>query len=251
MLRLSRDERGGTLAGLAKALGEALDEGRQRVLLDATHPTRAQRSRVIETAWARGAGVRCVWLRTGLPDARRNAVERMLTRYGQVLDPEAMRIAQKTDPTAFPPRAQQRYLEVFEAPAPDEGFERIEEVPFEREGTAAAPGTIIELSRLAPRFPGPLDLDVLAAAEGAVCVFGWVPGLDLAAAREAFQPANARGATLALCPHDAGPLRCWCRPPLPGLVLPWLRSEGVGSLTAWVASAGGRKLAESLGARLA
>ncbi|MEO0323310.1 MAG: aldo/keto reductase [Myxococcota bacterium] len=249
-LRLSRDERGGSLAGLAQALGETLDEGAGRVLLDATHPTRAQRSRVVETAWSRGAGVRCLWLKTELGEARKNAVARMLQRYGEVLGPEAMKAAQKTDPTAFPPRAQQRYLEVFEPPQDDEGFEAIDVVPFDR---PPRPGTrrglLVELAQLAPRFPGPLALEALEAAEAdAVLVFGWVPGVDAEAAREAFAPAAARGAELALCAHEAGPLRCWCRPPLPGLVLPWLLRHDVGALVARTTSAGGRALAESFGA---
>ena len=31
----------------------------------------------------------------------------------------------------------------------------------------------------------------------------------------------------ALCPHPAGPPTCWCRPPLPGLLLAFARAHGL------------------------
>jgi len=50
--RLNRDERGGTLRGLARALGERLAAGATRVVLDNTYVTRAQRREVIDEARA-------------------------------------------------------------------------------------------------------------------------------------------------------------------------------------------------------
>jgi hypothetical protein len=44
--RLNRDERGGTLAKLARVLDDALAAGATRVVLDNTYPTRAQRADV-------------------------------------------------------------------------------------------------------------------------------------------------------------------------------------------------------------
>jgi hypothetical protein len=31
----------------------------------------------------------------------------------------------------------------------------------------------------------------------------------------------------ALCPHPGGPPICWCRPPLPGLLLVFARAQGI------------------------
>jgi D-glycero-D-manno-heptose 1,7-bisphosphate phosphatase len=54
----------------------------------------------------------------------------------------------------------------------------------------------------------------------------------------------------ALCPHAAGPPRCWCRPPLPGLLLAFARAHGVdpSRSTLLGASAAHRTLATTLGA---
>jgi hypothetical protein len=59
-LRLNRDERGGTLRGLAGALDEALSSGAERVVLDNTYLTRAARSYVIDTATEHGVQARCI-----------------------------------------------------------------------------------------------------------------------------------------------------------------------------------------------
>src|SRR5262249_18156014 len=60
-VRLNRDERGGSLRGLADALDEALSAGATQVVLDNTYLTRAARSHVIEVAGRHRAAARCVW----------------------------------------------------------------------------------------------------------------------------------------------------------------------------------------------
>ncbi len=45
--RLNRDERGGTLAGIAAALEDRLAAGAQRVVLDNTYLTRASRHAIV------------------------------------------------------------------------------------------------------------------------------------------------------------------------------------------------------------
>ncbi|HEX2376476.1 MAG TPA: hypothetical protein VHI30_02870, partial [Gaiellales bacterium] len=57
----------------------------------------------------------------------------------------------------------------------------------------------------------------------------------------------------ALCPHEAGPPRCWCRPPLPGLLLAFAREQGVDPARSLVVGTGPahRSLAAALGARYA
>ena len=61
--------------------------GTRRVVLDNTYLTRASRNAVVETAWAHGVPVRCVWLQTSLEDAQVNVVQRMLARHGRLLGP--------------------------------------------------------------------------------------------------------------------------------------------------------------------
>lgn len=55
-------------------------------------------------------------------------------------------------------------------------------------------------------------------------VFGWAPG---ATNDELAEKARAFGVPVRCCPHEAGPPRCWCRPPLPGLLLEFAHRHGV------------------------
>jgi D-glycero-D-manno-heptose 1,7-bisphosphate phosphatase len=59
------------------------------------------------------------------------------------------------------------------------------------------------------------------------------------------------GAVVASCPHPGGPPACWCRPPLPGLVLAFCRQHGVDPARSVLVgtSAAHRALAAAVGAR--
>lgn len=255
-LRLSRDERGGTLKDLARAMEAELEDGARKVVMDATYPTRAQRNRVLEAAWRQGARVRAVWFDTPLAQAQLNAVDRMLAKAGRVLDPDALKKAGRADPTMIPPAAQLRFARTFEPPREDEGFDGIERRAFERrprpdhrEAGLVIDAALLEeaedeagwLSRLAERTP-----------RTALLVTAWWPDLG-AAERGAREGALAHriarlGAELAVCPHAAGPPRCWCRPPLPGLVLPWMRRERIAPEKLTLVGGGLAPLADALGA---
>lgn len=214
-VRFNRDERGGTLAQLAQALGEALEGGAARVVMDATYVTRAQRQVVLDAAWRRGASVRCVFVDTPLGDAQINAVDRMLEKHGALLPPEAIDAATKADPNTFAPRVQFRFRDALEPPAEDEGFtevERVEPRRAPRPGHDRA-GIVCDL--------GALDR-VDPAEARPVLVLAWLPKAtesDVAAVRARVPDAF----TLAVCAHPAGPAICWCRRPLPGHVVEWMR----------------------------
>ena len=55
----------------------------------------------------------------------------------------------------------------------------------------------------------------------------------------------------ALCPHGGGPPPCWCRPPLPGLVLAFAREHEVDPVASVLVgtSSAHRTLAGTLGAQ--
>jgi aryl-alcohol dehydrogenase-like predicted oxidoreductase/histidinol phosphatase-like enzyme len=242
--RLNRDEAGGRLAGLLPALEAALAAGRRRVVLDNTYGSRAARNAVIETAWAHGVPVRCVWLQTGLEDAQVNAVQRLLARHGRLLEPEELRRAARDDPGAFAPQALFRHRREFEPPDESEGFVRVEAVPFHRRRPPDYAGRalivwydgVLRTSRSGARTPVSPDDVVLLPRRGEVLrrhleegwlVLGvsWQPEIALGSVtREAVDAAFARthellGASLecVYCPHAEGPPVCWCRKPLPGL----------------------------------
>lgn len=203
--RLNRDELGGTLSGIATRLDQLLARGPTRVVLDNTYVTRAQRAEVLTVAARRGVPVRGLYIATPLAEAQRNVVWRMLDKHGRLLTPEELRRGR--DNTAMSPTALYRMQRTLEPPVTDEGFSALELRAFERVPTGGERVARFVTVELADRLPP----DELAAA----LVIGWAP--DAPAGLEA--QLESRCAGVLLCRHGGGPPICWCRPPLPGLIL--------------------------------
>ena len=247
-LRLNRDERGGSLRDLAETLEEELASGARRVVLDNTYLTRASRNDVIEAAGRRGTAARCIWLDTPLAQAQANLVGRLLDRFGGVLPtPEELRELSRREPWLLAPTSQMRAARELEPPAEDEGFARVEQVPFARAPGGGRPGAFVAAAA------APLAVETPDAPH---LVFDWNPdgdatALDAAAGRLAALVSGP--VEKALCPHPAGPPTCWCRPPLPGLPLAFARAHGVDPARSVVVGTGPahRTLAATLGARYA
>jgi adenylate kinase family enzyme len=239
--RLNRDEAGGSLKQIAGQLDRRLAEGARRLVLDNTYTTRAARAQVLEVAARHGARVRGVWLDTPLAEAQVNLVWRMLEAHGRLLEPHEL--GRRNDPTTLSPLAQHRMRRDLEEPRDDEGFDVLERVAFARTpraGATQAARLVADdvLADLAP-VPGTCTL-----------VFGWAPPGAPARANLA-QLAAAHAAEVALCPHAGGPPRCWCRPPLPGLVIAFARRHAVDlrCATLYGHSRAHRELALAVGAR--
>ena len=130
--RLNRDERGGSLRGIAEALDDRLLSGARRVVLDNTYLTRAARSHVLETAARHGVPTRCVWLDTPLAQAQVNLVERTLERLGSLPSPDELKGLSRREPGVMAPTSQMRALRELEPPGDDEGFASVNRIPFER-----------------------------------------------------------------------------------------------------------------------
>jgi aryl-alcohol dehydrogenase-like predicted oxidoreductase/predicted kinase len=213
-LRLNRDERAGTMNDLHGVLDELLGAGTRRVVADNTYTTRASRQVAIEVARRHRARVVGVWLDTPLPEAQTNVILRMLDVHGRLLEPAQM--VRARDPSSLGPGAVLRMTRDLEPPVLDEGFSSLNVIPFVRRRRAgherAAEFLALELAERGVRPRGELAL-----------VFGWRPGItesELARMQDAF------GAPVRCCPHPGGPPRCWCRPPLPGLLIEFaLRHE--------------------------
>jgi aryl-alcohol dehydrogenase-like predicted oxidoreductase/histidinol phosphatase-like enzyme len=137
-VRLNRDQQGGSLDSLLPVLDGALSSGPARVVLDNTYVTRKARGAVLRVAAQHGVPVRCTWLSTSIEDAQVNAVNRMVAKYGRLLEPEEMRAIARTDTSVFPPTVQFRYQRELEAPDQSEGFSRIDVVEFVREASLPA-----------------------------------------------------------------------------------------------------------------
>jgi hypothetical protein len=243
-LRLNRDERGGTLRGLAGALDEALAAGADRMVLDNTYLTRASRSHVVEAAGGHGAAVRCVWLDTPLAQAQMNLVERLLELHGSLPGPDELRALARREPGVLAPTSQLRAVRELEPPADDEGFAAVERVPFVRAPATGRPGVLVAAAVLAR--PG-WEHALAEGEPGAPhLLFDWRSGGLAAEAALLHGEVDA-----AVCPHGGGPPRCWCRPPLPGLPLAFARARGVDLSRSLLVGTGHahRALAGALGAR--
>lgn len=130
--RLNRDLVGGRLDDLLPILRQKLAEGRRRFVLDNTYATREQRRPVLQIAREAGLPTRIVQLEVPVEEALYNACLRMLERHGRILDPEESKKLSRRDPNLVPPAAIYRFFEVFAPPHPDEGFTRLERIPFVR-----------------------------------------------------------------------------------------------------------------------
>ena len=236
-VRLNRDERGGTLRALAVTLEEELESPDAHVVLDNTYLTRASRSYVLDAAARHGAPVRCVWLDTPLAQAQVNLTARLLDRFGVLPGPADLRELAKREQGVLAPTSQMRAVRELEPPSLDEGFVEVERLEFTRvrhggtrEGVFVAASAVRENGWV-------------AAGDAPHLVFDWLPdgSVDALAAEVERVSAHVTGAVeAAVCPHPGGPPTCWCRPPLPGLILAfaqahdvdWSRSTLVGTSTA-------------------
>jgi hypothetical protein len=240
--RLNRDDLGGTLKGIAAKLDDRLAAGATRVVLDNTYTTRAPRADVIAVASKHGAKVACRHLDVSVHDAQINVVLRMLERYGELLDPEGIARLGKRDPNLVTPTAQLRMHRELEPPNLDEGFASVEVVPFVREVSTGARGrgviiafdeviadvgAVLELrSDAAVSLAGiPSDAPCLVVAWRAEAGAAWRDRAQQLVGELATR--TGREIDLGLCPHPAGPPVCWCRPPMPGLWLAFVRRRGL------------------------
>jgi aryl-alcohol dehydrogenase-like predicted oxidoreductase len=247
-VRLNRDERGGTLVGIADALDERLADGVGRVVLDNTYLTRAARNYAIDACARHGARIRCVWLDTPLAQAQVNLVQRLLERVGSLPAPDELRRLARTEEGLLLPTSQMRALRELEPPSEDEGFAHVERLAFARVPASGRAGVLVAASAL--ESGDRIEADPAAPH----LVFDWRPegtADDLAAAVARLAAVVTGSVDAAVCPHGGGPPACWCRPPLPGLALAFAHAHGVDPARSIVigTSTAHRTLATTLGAR--
>jgi aryl-alcohol dehydrogenase-like predicted oxidoreductase/histidinol phosphatase-like enzyme len=244
--RLNRDTAGGKLADLLPALNSGLAGGQRNWVLDNTYASRKSRNEVIECAGRHNVAVRCVRLTTGLADAQINAVCRLIEAHGKLPMPEELRALGRSDHRYFGPDAQFRYERQVEPPVLEEGFTAIEDRPFVRRARAGFDQKAIVLEyddvlcTSASGAPVALDPDDVVLPPSArelverhrrdnfkLLSIAWRPQISEGntsdrSVRACFERTKALLGTdieFACCPHPAGPPVCWCRKPLPGLVL--------------------------------
>ncbi|MER2564740.1 MAG: aldo/keto reductase [Myxococcaceae bacterium] len=202
-VRFNRDLLGGTMKDTALAMSRALAQGATHAVLDNTYTTRATRASTIEAAKKQAAKVRGLWLDVPLHEAQVNVIQRMLEAHGRLLGPEELK--KQRDNTGLTPLSHFRTVRELEPPSKEEGFDVLETRPFVRAPRDGAAG----------RFVAFEVAEKLERTDEPTFVFAWTE-TDKAAVEAA---AQRLGATALICPHGAGPPTCWCRPPLPGLIL--------------------------------
>jgi predicted kinase len=225
--RLNRDEAGGTLRSLMPALDRAIQSGATRIVLDNTYVSRKSRAEVIQAASAHGLPVRCVWLSTGIEEAQTNAAWRIVTRYGLLPGDEKLKRLRRKDVAACLPSVQFKYRRELEPPDVTEGFSRVDVEPFVRRGdpefvnraVIVSCDDVDDLVRLASELRASRD------AGYRLLGISWQPEIGEGKHSEADVKAKFSleckrldlEMDVEFCPHPAGPPRCWCRKPLPGL----------------------------------
>jgi pyridoxine 4-dehydrogenase len=210
-VRFNRDLLGGTIKDVALAMSRALAAGTSHVVLDNTAISRAARAPVIEQAKKHGAKVRGIWLDVPLHEAQVNVILRMLAAHGRLLGPNELK-AQR-DNTGLTPVAHFRTVREIELPAREEGFEVLETRAFSRAPWSGGPARFVALECAAQVAPSDVP----------TFVFAWTE-TDQASVRRAAERLHAEAL---ICPHGGGPPLCWCRPPLPGLLLEACHRRGL------------------------
>jgi aryl-alcohol dehydrogenase-like predicted oxidoreductase len=212
--RLNRDDEGGTLAKLHDKLGLMLRSGVQSVVLDNTYVTRAQRRGAIEVATRAGIPVHGFWHEIDVAQAQINVVLRMLDAHGRLLEPHELK---GRTPDTIGPLVIPRTVKTLEVPGDDEGFTSLTRIPFVRrpwpEGAAALFLGLDQLKSDGTWLPEAAKA-IEENPEAVRLLLGWKEGGVMA----------PDGVVNAVCPHAGGPPTCWCRPPLPGLVLERVRT---------------------------
>jgi len=273
--RLNRDERGGSLADLVKELAAGLATGRRHWVLDNTYASRASRNDIIECAWKHGVPVRCIRLTTPIADAQVNAITRLIGVHGRLPTPEDIRLLQKQDARYFGPDAQFRYERAVEPPVSAEGFTEVEERPFVRRRPAVAGrrAVFLDFDDLVTGTGDASDSQPLSSIRRAVLkryvADGWILFAHAWRPRSGSRDAGGGASRtmdlhdmvsrvtehlgerleIGFCVHEAGPPVCWCRKPLPGLMIEFAMREGVSLERSAIvgASAADRTMAGRLG----
>ena len=228
-----------------------------RLVLDNTYLTRAARSRIIEEAARHRAVVRCIWIDTPLAQAQVNMVERLLDVFGSLPDPDQIRDMGRRAPGLLSPTRQMRAFRELEPPSTDEGFVAVQRQTFERSLHPSAKDNNAAAVFVAAGALSRLGWEAAVstiAPDSQHLLFDWRPGAstDVLDSDVVRLEATVSGSVIsALCPHPGGAPVCWCRPPLPGLILEFARTHGVDVSRSVLVGTGPahRTLATTIGSR--
>lgn len=252
--RINRDTIGGSLNNLDSYLDLALNEGKDRIVLDNTYKTVASRRSVLDVAKAHKAKIIGLFLNTNTDQAMINVCMRMLSAYGEILDPKDIKEQSSKDPGIFPPAAIFGYHSKkpglgFEMMTTDEGFDEVMKVEFKRTWPTdwTNKGVIVDfddtiryvLPECPTKYPTkkshigilPRRQEVIKKWLSNGYKFYGASNQSGVSKGEGFTYQDAQDCfshtclllgipiSVNFCPHPAGAAVCYCRKPAPGLLL--------------------------------
>jgi histidinol-phosphate phosphatase family protein len=244
--RLNRDEKGGSLDDLVKDLEKLYKQDNiEKFCLDNTYITKKSRATVLSWAKNNDFTVECYWLTTDVANAQYNVAKRMIASYGKLLMPEEIKLKTKEDPGVYSPAPIFRARKQLEKPTLEEGFAKIEKIPFKREldySIYKNKGIILDYdgtlrkTKSGEKYPKIVeDIEILPNRTETLKEYqrkgfillgvsnqsGVAKGeLTLETADNFFKHTNkllGLDIDYKFCPHGFFPQVCYCRKPIPGL----------------------------------
>ena len=244
--RINRDTVGGSLNDMLPLVEQAILAGKS-VVLDNTYATKATRKPICDLAKKLKVTIACDWLRTSIEDAQVNACTRMMQKYGRIIPPEEMKNF-ANDPGIFPPAVLFKFKKEFEKPTADEGFTRLDAIPFVRRDSGYTGKALIldydgtlRKTKSGAKYPSdPADVEILPnrkekliewQKKGYRLLGASNQGdigrgkLTIAQAKACFDRTNellGLDIEYSFCPHNVPPVICFCRKPGPGLLVAFI-----------------------------
>ena len=244
---LNRDTEGGTIAGLLPKLESHL-KNHTDVVLDNLFPTVESRKPFIELCQKYKTDISCKLMGTTIEEAQFNVVQRAIGLIGKFPTPEAIKAAKHTN--IFPPLVLFKYKKDFQKPTVEEGFWKVETVPFVRKINPEFnnkalivdyDGTLRECINGNDKYPvnkdqieiKPNRTKVLQSYKdkgylllGASNQSGIAKGeVSEQTVTELFDYTNKQlgiDIEYRFCPHQSAPISCYCRKPMPGLFVEFM-----------------------------
>lgn len=240
---LNRDTEGRKVIDLLPKMRESIKNGKN-VVLDNTFPTKESRRPFIEEANNLGVNISCIHVRTSIEDAEFNACKRMIDTLGHLPSPEE--IKKSNNPCVFSPTPLFKYRKQLEPPTQEEGFFFVTEQEFRRSDFEGYDNKALILdydgtlrkSKCGNKWPISVeDVEVLPGRAEALKKYkedGYIllgasnqsgihkKTLDEDVAISTFDRTNELlgiDIDYAYCPHAYAPINCWCRKPMPGLLV--------------------------------
>ena len=244
-----------------------IGSGSSRIVLDNTYVSRKSRAGVIETASRHGLPVRCLYSSTTVEDAQVNAVSRIVSRYGRLLEPDEIQTISKRDVAAFGPAVQFGFSASSSRPIPRKDFARssravraLSATPRSPTGPcfsgatgccAAADPAAARLARptMSRCLPDRREVLQRYAADGwRLLGLSWQPEIadktmsvaEVHAGFARMQELLGVAIEVEYCPHAGGPPICWCRKPLPGLGVVFIHRHRLDPRSAFTSAPGRR-----------